>query len=171
MQTRPMTINMNCISSQRGYSLIDVIITVVIVGLLFSLAISKIPSGDSTTLRVQVEKFAYDLRRAQILSTTRGSGLCVRVSSATNYSVNQFLVGRTDCGGLSDPQTPLTDPLSKAVVQGQLTNGAIFSSYPSVDLVFNSLGQPNNAAAYTISVSGSSYQVQVNAVTGNVSVN
>jgi len=167
------TIGREHIPPPSGYTLIEVVITLVILAIVALYALPRIPSTDSITLRSQAEKFASDLRRAQILATARGTSLCVRVDSLTAYSVNIPSPPALDCGPTA---TPLSDSISNQPVAGVLVNQTSFTASPATALLFNSLGQPNASASYTLALSGAGVQgagVQVNveATTGRVSVN
>jgi MSHA pilin protein MshC len=168
--------------SQPGYTLIEVVITLVILGLVALYAFPRIPSTDSITLRSQAEKFASDLRRAQILATARGASLCVRIDPTTSsYSV---LVPSVPAGESAPPIVPadcvdasaLRDPITNQLVDGVLVNEVSLTADLAADLVFNSLGQPSVDVVYTLApkgaeAQGARIQVKVEATTGRVSVN
>lgn len=110
-----------------GFTMVEVIIVVVLLGILAAVLMPKAVNPDAITLKAQARNFASDLQRAQLLAIT--TGVPVTVQAIGNRYTVQYTLGTT----------PVT------AVDVTLDSHASFSTGGT--LVFNSLGQP--AAAST----------------------
>jgi len=70
----------------RGFTLIELVATLVLISILAVAVWPRAPSSDSLTLRGRAEQLASDIRYAQTLSMTRGSRFCV-VITASDYEL------------------------------------------------------------------------------------
>lgn len=149
-----------------GFTLLEIIIAVVLLGILGKVTMMKLMTPATLTLPSQAQSVADVIRRAQSLAMVRGERMRFTVTTAG-------LNGRidVDCA---------TTPCSNSATGLSASHGAIVGGSPST-IFFNSLGQPvNNAGAvlasdpsYTLSYTGASpgtYTVTVAALTGRVSV-
>ena len=147
-----------------GFTLIEMVMVLVLIGILSIYAVPNILSMPTSTLDSQAKSFASDLRRTQLLASVRGTSLCVLLRDNSHYSVV------SQC---AQPSSEIIDPATGLAFRGQFQNGVVFKNYPNLPaLEFNSLGQPNRAASYVIAPqSGSTASVNVNvtALTGYVS--
>ena len=148
-----------------GFTLLDLVFTIVILGALAKFAMMKLVTPATMTLPTQAQSLADLIRRAQSLAVVRGQRMSV---SVTTSGAN----GRVDIACASAPcntDTSLT-----------LSQGAVLGSASTI--YFNSLGQPVNSAgaaltsdaSFTLSYqtgdNNATYTVKVAALTGRVSV-
>jgi len=150
----------------RGFTLLEAIITVVILAILAKFAMMKLITPGTMTLPVQVQSVADLIRRAQSLAVVRGQRMSVSVATAgANGRIAVACVASAPCntdGGVT---------VSEGVVVGSANT-----------VYFNSLGQPvNNAGialasdttftlSYQTGDNNATYTVTVAALTGRVSV-
>lgn len=136
----------------RGFTLLETVIVLVVVGLLAAIAIPKAFNPGALTLKAQARQFASDLQRAQLLASTSGVAVQVEIKT-TSYTVKQGI------GGM--PAETVT-----------LQNGATFVSGATTTLTFDTLGQPftDNVLAFQLAdnatTPASSANVKVEAVSG-----
>ncbi|PIT80634.1 Tfp pilus assembly protein FimT/FimU [Limnohabitans sp. JirII-31] len=148
----------------RGFSLLELVFVVVILGILSVYAIPKGFNITDVTLDSQAQKLASDLRHAQLLAATQGVSLCV-LTSTNAYSVRPNSINCT--------ADPITDPASGSAFLVNLEKGAELSGpLANAALVYNSLGQPNGEVVYTLNSPDSNNKkfVTVWALTGHVVV-
>lgn len=145
-----------------GFTLIEMMVVLVLVGILGAYAIPKMLNNSAATLDAQAKTFASDLRRAQLLATLRGVSLCV-LAGGSSYSIVY------QC---TQPSNTIIDPVTGQPFVGAFTNGVALTNAPvAPPLEFNNLGQPNHAASYVIAPSNglTSFHINVAALTGYVS--
>jgi prepilin-type N-terminal cleavage/methylation domain-containing protein len=149
-----------------GFTLLEVIFTVVILGILTKFAMMKLVTPATLTLPAQAQSVADVIRRAQSLAVVRGQRTSVSVAaSGVNGRVTAACVASAPCS----TDTSLT-----------VSQGAVVGSASTI--YFNSLGQPVNSAgtaltsdanftlSYTTGGNTATYTVTVAALTGRVSV-
>ena len=149
-------------ASQRGFTLLELMVMIAILGILSAYAVMKIKSPASLTLLSQADTLASDLRRAQSLAYTSGRRMSFTVSAGT--------IG-TYAAVCSTGTTPCSSDFT-----GVLAHSVVLGSSPV--LYFNTIGQPldnagvlrTSAASYTLSYDGSTKTVSVAAQTGLVTV-
>lgn len=113
---------------QKGFTVIELVIVIAVVGVLSAYAVMKSVSPAELTLPSQAETMASNIRHAQTLASTWGKRMRVDIGSGS-YSVT------CDAGPAATPCTTnnnFTVPVEKSVaVAGSTT-------------YFNSLGQPSD---------------------------
>ena len=161
---------MNQRRSQGGFSLLQMVFTIVLIGVLAKFAIPKLLPTATMTLQPQAQGMRDVIRRAQSLAMTRGQRMRVTVSAAAS-SVSV---------ACADGTPPCSTDASFIATQGVRVGGS------SAAIDFNTLGQPvaigspsstplSTSATFTVSynnpaVSGcSKYVVTVAPNTGQVS--
>jgi prepilin-type N-terminal cleavage/methylation domain-containing protein len=161
--TQPPFVSQKQRCAALGFSLIELMVVLVLIGILSLVAIPKMLNNPAATLDAQAKTFASDLRRAQLLAGVRGVSLCV-LASGISYSVV------SQC---AQPASVITDPANGQPFARTLTNGVTFTNAAiAPPLEFNNLGQPSQAAAYIVSPSNGAinFHVNVTALTGYVSI-
>ncbi|MBF0136945.1 MAG: prepilin-type N-terminal cleavage/methylation domain-containing protein [Magnetococcus sp. DMHC-1] len=134
--------------TQAGYSLIEVLVTILIIGIVASTGYVSFPEGN-VALRSAAEQFAQDVRFAQTLAMNRGVPHQVNVTGST-YSV-----------------TTSTD--TTATISGSTLDGITFGG--NFPVVFNGLGRPtSNAGAKVLTTGGQTVTVNIRSETGSVIV-
>ena len=139
-------------ASQAGFTLVELIIVIVMLGIVSAVAMMRGTSPSAMTLPSQAQMLAGDIRRAQTLAYTSGNRMQV-TATATGYKVLK-------CSG-SNCTTP-TEDLSVT-----LQKGVTFSSFTTT-LEFDTLGKPVAGAGYTLFSDSDEKTVTVAATTGFV---
>lgn len=110
--------------SQPGFSLVEVLLVVSILGLVAMVAIPSLSSSDHTKLELAVEEFAQAMRFARSQAMRHGTPYGFRNSSA--HVIKRIRVFRLDT--TSHPWTPVYDvyhPLSKTLYDIDLRDHAL----------------------------------------------
>lgn len=140
-----------------GFTLIEFVIVIVLLGLLGAYAVMKNGSPAELSLPSQAETLASNIRALQNIAI---AGTPVRlVVTAGNNGAGGYLGERcnSDCSAY-------TQVLSVGI--DKTVNLAVASG--SATLNFNTLGRPDAGAGYTLSAEGSSKTVHIAAETGHV---
>ena len=152
--------------SQTGFTLVELIIVIVVLGTLSAYAVMRSVSTAEITLPSQAETMASNIRHAQTLAYTSGNRMRLTINAGINGSYAVACVTGT---------TPCSTDFSVTVEKDVALAGST--------LYFNSLGQPSdssgnplsNATSYALCVpscapGNSSKTVSVAAQTGLVTV-
>lgn len=147
-----------------GFTLIELIIVIVILGFLGTYVAIKSISTAAMTLPSQAQKLASDIRHAQMLATSWGKSLRLSINPGVNgsYSVSCITLGVSPCNN-----SPVLDPAG-GTFQYNLQKDVILIGTNSLDI--NSLGQPSANASYTLTSDTYSKTVTVEAITGFITV-
>lgn len=135
-----------------GFSILEAVLVILLVGILGAVAVRYIPRVDESTLESQAQKFASDIRRAQTIAMTTRRTLCVMTTS-TSYKVTEAL-SSSSCSA-----TPIVEPSTNQGFEVFLLNGATLTTGTS--LVINSIGRSLSGVSYVLSLPASSRTVTV----------
>jgi len=150
-----------------GFTLLEVIFAVVILGVLGKFAMMKLVTPATMTLPTQAQSVADLIRRAQSLAMARGQRMSVSVAAMPSPSTDWRVA-------VACASAPCNTDANLMVTQGV----AMVAS----TLYFNSLGQPvdsggtaltsdaNYTLRYTTGGSTATHTVRVRALTGRVCV-
>jgi len=152
--------------SAAGFTLLEMVFIVVVLGVLTKFAMMKLVTPATMTLPTQAQSLADVIRRAQSLAVVRGQ--VISVSVAASGADGRVVVA---CAASAPCSTDTSLTLSQGAVVGN--TGTLY---------FNSLGQPVNSAgaalasdtsftlSYQTGETNTTYTVTVAALTGRVSV-
>ncbi len=150
-----------------GFTLVELIIVIVVLGIVSTYVVMRNFSVADATLPSQAQKMASDIRHAQTLATTWGKSLQLNTTAGTNgvYSVSCVIAtaGVSPCG-----VSPVINPATGNSFSVELQKGVALAG--TATLSFNSLGQPNASASYTLTSGGGTKTISVAALTGHVTV-
>lgn len=162
---------------QAGFTVVELIIVVVVLGIISAYAIMKTVSPGVATLPSQAQTMANDIRHAQSLAYTGGKSLRLLLVGSNQYAVYSCVAntaGTILCNTTSTD--PIMDPATGQQFIGTLQKGVTLSVLSGTSpLDFNSLGQPSANVAYCLKIPGNSGStcdeaVSVAALTGYVAV-
>lgn len=147
-------------TQQRGFTLLELVIVLVILGALAAFAVPRFSPSDNT-VAAQADRLARDLRHAQALAMNQGRRLAFELPSAAAY--------RVTAGG-----STITDPATQQPFLVALENTV---SVSGTGVSFDSLGRPVVAGSllgvprvYTLSGTSRTATVTLSPVTGFVTV-
>ncbi len=155
MSTFPST------NAQSGFSLIELVIVLAIIGSLTIIALPRFSPSDNT-LPAQADRLARDLRHTQALAMNQGRTL--------NFEIQSTSIYRVTFGG-----NTITDPATMQPYSVNLDNNVTLSG---TDTGIDSLGRPISSGSllavariFTLVGDSRSSNVTLNPVTGFVTVN
>jgi len=159
---------------QTGFTLVELVIVIVVLGIISVYAVMKSVSQAEVTLFSQAQKLAGDIRHAQTLAYTSGNRMRLTIDSGT-YSVCVAGAPAAPCNTTSNDST--SNDFRVTLQKGVTLSGS--TALPAM-LDFNSLGRPIDssngtpvpgATSYCLNIGSSCGEtVSVAALTGVVKV-
>jgi MSHA pilin protein MshC len=156
-------------TKEAGFTLMELIIVLVVVGLLSAYAMMRNSSSSVFSLLSQAQTLASDIKHVQSMATVWGKSLTITATNGANgsYSVSCTNSTAAPCNGTAG--APVINPATGIAFTISLQKGVVLAGTPAT-LVINSLGQPASAAQYVLTTDGGGMTVNVAALTGNVTV-
>lgn len=129
-----------------GFTLIELVVVVVILGILSIYPIMKSAPLAELTLPSQAQKLASDIRHTQVLASTWGKNLQIKITSGANgtYGVSCASAETSPPCNVS----PVIDPVTGSSFNTKLQKDVELAGTST--LIFNSMGQPSTAAILTL---------------------
>ena len=150
----------------RGFTLIELVITMVMMGILSAVVVTDISARAQHSVTTQADQFRRNLSHLQLLAISRGARLRLTVAAGgAGYSVATCATSAcTTRSALVDPETGANFSV--------VLDGVTLSPAGNI-LDFDSLGRPQSGGSlitatrsYTLTGSGRSVSVTVLPVTG-----
>lgn len=150
---------------QAGFTLMELIIVLVVVGVLSAYAMMRNSSSSVFSLLSQAQSMASDIRHAQTLATTWGKRLRIDTAGGANgvYTVSCVTPGAAPCN-----TSPVINPATGTEFRVALQKGIVLSGPAQLEI--DSLGQPTAASTYVLTTGDDSLNLNVAALTGDVTV-
>jgi prepilin-type N-terminal cleavage/methylation domain-containing protein len=151
----------------RGFTLIELVITMVMMGILSAVVVTDISARAQHSVTTQADQFRRNLSHLQLLAISRGARLRLTVAAGgASYSV------ATCATSACTTRSALVDPETGVNFSVVLTDSVTLSPAGNI-LDFDSLGRPQSGGSlitatrsYTLTGSGRNASVTVLPVTG-----
>lgn len=145
----------------KGFTLIELVLVIVILGILAIVAIPAFNNLTPISLDAAARKVKEDLRYAQSLATTTGESHGFEVTANSTYRVYNVNTGTTVVSPYH--HTPMTEDLSSEF------GGAQFNSL-TYQIEFNASGQPTTGGGTTVQINdGTNFkQIQITLTSGYI---
>lgn len=152
-------------NAYRGFTLVELVITIIIISVLSAVAISNITARNQHSVTVQADQFRRALSHLQLLAISQSLRLRLSTSSTNYTAVSCTTSACTSTAALTDPATGQSFSVD-------LTDGAAIAPANNI-LDFDSLGRPQSSGSlkittstYTLSGNGNCVQISVLPITG-----
>lgn len=142
--------------NQRGFTLVELVMTMVIIGILGAVVAPRFFDADAFKARGFADQVQASLRYAQKGAIAQNRTVC---AAFTSNSVTLSIGATTACG------TPLQSPTGDASYVINAPSGIVFSATPAA-FSFDALGRPS--LAQIINVTGATNAITIEAGTGYV---
>jgi MSHA pilin protein MshC len=158
-------------AAQRGFTLIELIMTMVLMGVLAAVAVPRIFNVSAFDARGFHDQTLAYLRFAQKTAVAQRRTVCVTLATVPNSSVTLAMAAAAGTYDCATPAT-LVVPLGQSSAVLNAKSGVSFNGTPA-SFNFDSLGQPITAsgaakATQILQVNGASESITIEAATGYV---
>jgi MSHA pilin protein MshC len=154
--------------AQRGFTLIELIMVMVMLGVLAAVAAPKIFDVSAFNARGFHDQTMAYLRFAQKTAVAQRRTVCVSFSSSSLTLAIAAATGSYDCTNAAT----LTGPQGESPVLLSAKSGVSYGTVPGAAFSFDSLGQPIGSTGLAVSpvfkVNGVSDSIKVESTTGYV---
>jgi MSHA pilin protein MshC len=144
---------------QRGFTLVELIMTMVIVGIVSVVAIPRFFGADVFKSRGFADQVQASLRYAQKVAIAQHRYVCAAFATS---SITLTINTTASCPGGN-----LASPSGGATYSIAAPSGIAFSAIPA-GFYFDALGKPSFATQQTIAINGATNSIVVEAETGYV---
>lgn len=161
--------------AQRGFTLVELVVTVLLLSILAAALWQRAPARESLTLLGRAEQLASDIRYAQALSMTTGERHCLVFEPSSGPPYTGYRLRRdASCASAAEHPAGATQPVAVCLGAACVSAAGIAAG----QLQFDGLGVPQSpagtalggAAVITLADDGGSRQITVSPQTGRVRV-
>lgn len=152
----------------RGFSLVELVMVIVVVSILGVVVLTRYHEPAETTVSIEADHLARDIRHMQMLAMTWGQTLRL-TAAGTGYNVSCVTAGPAPCN-----VTPVVDPAGSTAFTRTLETGITVAG---AALDIDALGRPvsggvlfNGDTTYTLTGGSETSTVTAVRLTGFVSV-
>lgn len=154
----------------RGFTLLELVIVLVLIGILSSYALIKTSGSHSLLLRAHAEQLQQQIKHTQLLAMSWGQSLTMTLT-ATSYQVTCSAgIGSSPCD-----QSPVVDPVTGQAFKITLQDNVSLLDTGSIE--FDALGRPRSGGSvspsdstWRLSDGDSQDTVTLRAISGSVSL-
>lgn len=162
---------MTIFKKQKGYTLVELILTIAVMGILAGIATPLIGnSNDAMSLDGVSKKIESELRYAQSLATTTSDSYGFDATGQTTYQVYKYENGvKTVVDSPHDHQ-----PLSYDMADKYPGVNFVADSFPTYTVIFDETGKPTTGGGTTITLTtqdGDTKTITISSGTGNININ
>ena len=159
---------------QRGFTLVELVVTILLVSILAVFLLQRAPARESLTLLGRAEQLAADIRYVQTLSMTTGERHCLVFEPSSGPYTGYRLRRDPACATAVEHAAGAAQPVSICLGGACASAAGIASG----QLEFDGLGAPQSpagaamtgTAVITLSDGGGTRQITVSPQTGRVRV-
>ena len=155
---------MSIVEDPRGFTLIEVIMTIMIIGILAVVAVPRLFNNGPFQSRGFADQVQATLRYGQKEAIAQHRNVCVTFTLPAPSTITLRIASVN--GAASACDTNLMAPTGGAYVI-TATAGIAFAALPAA-FNFDALGRPNPNAAQTINITGATNGITIEAETGYV---
>lgn len=153
----------------NGFTLVEILVVVVILGIVAAMAVPMLSSADDVKLRAAANVVASDMEYAKSIAIGKG----ISCSVVFNTSNESYKLVDSDDATISHPVKLGSDYVTDFANDSRLRNVVIHTASfgGSSTVCFDCFGSPDNSGSVVLKAGTESITISVEAVTGYISIN
>ena len=155
--------------TQQGFTLVELMMVLVMVGILASYAVLRTNDANNTLVQAYADRFAQHIKHVQMLAMTWGQGLTLTVAGSSYQVSCTTATSSPPCNS-----SPVIDPVSGQAFSVSMADGVTLID--SGNIIFDALGRPlqsgslsSSASQWRVGNASTQVSVRVDPITGRVS--